>query len=151
MSLLTGIARLIPHSVAERMVRHDSEDYMNPLSGRRVVILAGVLVIIGAVVELIVRHSIESALSLTGAGVVAIINFRWLEALVGRVVQPGKPQVDSGSVLRFLARLALLGLVMAALVLVPRVDGLAVVLGFSTVVVALIVEGVRWARCDGGG
>jgi hypothetical protein len=133
------------------MAATEIETATEAFSGRRVVILAGVLVIVGAVVELIVRHSIESALSLTGAGVVAIINFRWLEALVGRVIQPGKPQVDSGSVLRFLARLALLGLVMAALVLVPRVDGVAIVLGFSSVVVALIVEGVRWARVEGGG
>ena len=80
-------------------------------SSRRVVILAGVLVIIGALVELIVRRSIEGALSLTAAGVVAIINFRWLEALVGRVIQPGRPQLDRGSALRFLARLALLGVV----------------------------------------
>jgi len=108
-------------------------------------------VIIGALFELLVRRSLDGALSLTGAGGVAIINFRWLDALVWRVIQPGRPRLDLGSALRFLARLALLSGVMAAILLVPRVDGVAVALGFSALVVALLMEGVHWARAEGGG
>jgi len=40
---------------------------------------------------------------------------------------------------------------MAAILLVPRVDGVAVALGFSALVVALLMEGVHWARAEGGG
>ena len=90
------------------------------------------------------------ALSLTAAGLVAMINFRWLEVIVDRVVQPGKPRFDRWTVLRILGRLTLLAGILAALVMVPRVDAVAVAFGFSTLVVALVVEGLRQARFGGG-
>jgi len=46
--------------------------------------------------------------------------------------------------------MALLAALFAVVVLVPRVDGVAVALGFSTVVVALVIEGIRSARVGGG-
>ena len=55
---------------------------------RRVARTAWGLVIVGAAGELILRKSVAGAASLTGAGAVAIINFRWLEAVLRRVVQP---------------------------------------------------------------
>jgi hypothetical protein len=81
---------------------------------------------------------------------VAIINFRWLEALVERVVHAGQPRLDLGSVLRLIGRLALLGCVIAAMAWLPQVDGAAVALGFTSVVIALLAESFRWAR-EGGG
>ncbi len=90
------------------------------------------------------------ALSLTAAGLVAMINFRWLEVIVHRVVQPGKPRFDGWTVLRILGRLTLLAGILAALLLVPRVDAVAVAFGFSTLVVALVIEGLRRARVGGG-
>ena len=87
---------------------------------------------------------------LTAAGTVAIINFRWLEVVLERVIQPGKPSYDRSAILRIIARLALLACVLAALVWVPHIDPVAVTLGFSALVVALVVEGVRGGRVGGG-
>jgi len=119
-------------------------------SARRVAWLAGGLVTVGAACELALARSLPGALSLTAAGVVAIINFRWLEALVQRVVQPGRPRFDRWSALRFGARMLLFGAAVAALAWAPRVDFVAVALGFSALVVSLVVEGIRWGR-EGGG
>lgn len=119
-------------------------------SSARVIRLTLILVFIGATIELVIFLSISAALSLTAAGTVAIINFRWLELIVDRVVQPGKPTYDPVSILRIAARFALLACVLAALAWVPHIDPVAVTLGFSALVVALIVEGVRGSRVGGG-
>ena len=119
-------------------------------SFRRVLRIAAVLVVLGAAVELVLFRTWMGALSLTAAGLVAMINFRWLEVIVHRVVQPGKTQFDGSTVLRILGRLTLLAGILAALVMVPRVDAVAVAFGFSTLVVALVVEGLRQARFGGG-
>lgn len=119
-------------------------------SPRRVVRLAWVLVAIGAISMLILRRSFAGAASLTAAGLVAIINFRWLEDVLARVIRPGEPRFDRWSLFRFVARLVLLGAVLAAVVVIPEVDAVAVALGFSALVVALLVEGFRWARVGGG-
>ena len=117
---------------------------------RRVARTAWGLVIVGAAGELILRKSVAGAASLTGAGAVAIINFRWLEAVLRRVVQPGQPRFDRRSVLQFVGRLALFAGLFAALLWVPGVEPVAVALGFSTLVVALVFEGVRWGWSGGG-
>ncbi|MCP4900818.1 MAG: hypothetical protein GY906_27955 [bacterium] len=119
-------------------------------SPQRVVRLTAVLIGLGVLVELLVLRSVAGALSLTLAGVVAIINFRWLDMILERVIQPGEPQFDRASVLRIFARLSLLAVVLAAILLVPSVDPIAIALGFSAFVVALIVEGLRGARVGGG-
>jgi hypothetical protein len=119
-------------------------------STRRVVRLAWILVFSGAISELVIFRSISGCFSLTAAGTVAIINFRWLEMVLERVIQPGKPSYDRLAILRIIARLALLACVLAALVWVPRIDPVAVTLGFSALVVALVVEGVRGSRVGGG-
>jgi hypothetical protein len=116
----------------------------------RVVRLAWILVILGAAVELVIFRSMSGVLSLTAAGTVAIINFRWLEVIVHRVVQPGRPSYDLSSILRIIGRFALLGVMLAALVWVPQIDPVAVALGFSAPVAALVVEGVRGGRVGGG-
>jgi len=90
------------------------------------------------------------AVSLTAAGLVAMINFRWLEVIVHRVVQPGTSRFDRWTVLRILGRMALLVGLFAALLAVPRVDPVAVAVGFSTLVAALIIEGLRQVRVGGG-
>lgn len=123
---------------------------LDGFSSRRIVVLTGALVALGAIGELILRRSPAGALSLTGAGLVAIINFRWLEDLLRGVIQPGEPRFDRWSLLRFLARIALLGALLVAVVLVPRVDPVGIALGFSALVIALLVEAVRWARFGGG-
>jgi hypothetical protein len=105
---------------------------------------------IGVIYEALIQRSVAGALSLTGAGLVAIINFRLLEALVERVVQAGQPKFDLGSVLQLIGRFALVGCIMLGLAYLPRIDGVAVALGFTSVVIALLAESVRWARAGGG-
>ena len=90
------------------------------------------------------------ALSLTAAGLVAMINFRWLEMIVHRVVQPGKPRFDRWTILRLLGRMMLLAIIFAAFLVIPRIDAVAVAFGFSTLVVAIIIEGLRQVRVGGG-
>ena len=119
-------------------------------STRRVVRDTAFLVVLGAVAELVLFRTWMGAFCLTAAGLVAMINFRWLEVIVHRVVQPGKPRFDRWTVLRFLGRLTLLAVVFAAFLLVPRIDAVAVALVFSALVVAIVIEGLRQARVGGG-
>ena len=115
-------------------------------STSRVIRITAVLVVLGAVVELVLFRTWMGALCLTAAGLVAMINFRWLEVIVHRVVQPGKPRFDRWTVLRFLGRLTLLAIIFAAFLLIPRIDAVAVAFGFSTLVVAIVIEGLRQVR-----
>jgi hypothetical protein len=116
----------------------------------KVVRLAWILVFLGALSELVIFLSISGALCLTAAGTVAIINFRWLEMVIERVVQPGKPSYDLKSIFRIIGRFVLLAGVLAAIAWLPQIDPVAIVLGFSAPVAALIVEGVRQSRVGGG-
>ena len=79
-----------------------------------------------------------------------MINFRWLEVIVHRMLQPGKADLDRWTLLRVLGRFFLLACLLAAIYLVPQIDPVAVTLGFSTLVVALVVEGLRGDRVGGG-
>ncbi len=120
-----------------------------PFSTARVMWIAGVLVAAGTVIEFVVSRSIWPALSLSFSGAAAIINFHWLEVLVGRVAQPGAPRYGGAAVLRIFLRMALLGSVLVALVIVPQADPLAIALGFSAIVVAILIEAFRWALKGG--
>ena len=119
-------------------------------STRRVIRNTAILVVLGAVAELVLFRTWMGAFCLTAAGLVAMINFRWLEVIVHRVVQPGKPRFDRWTVARFLGRMTLLAIIFAAFLLVPRIDAVAVALGFSALVVAIVIEGLRQARVGGG-
>ena len=125
-------------------------DERGDFSPARVLRTTAVLVLLGALVELVLFRTWVGAVSLTAAGVVAMINFRWLEVIVHRVVQPGTSRFDRWTVLRILGRMALLAGLFAALLAVPRVDPVAVAVGFSTLVAALIIEGLRQVRVGGG-
>jgi hypothetical protein len=116
----------------------------------RVLRITAILVAVGAVAELVLFRTWMGAMSLTAAGLVAMINFRWLEVIVNRTVQPGKTRVDRWTVLRIFGRLTLLAGVFAALLMVPQVDPVAVTLGFSALVVAIVIEGLRQVRIEGG-
>jgi hypothetical protein len=127
-----------------------SPEIEDDFSTDRVIRTTSILVVLGAVAELVLFRTWMGAFCLTAAGLVAIVNFRWLEVIVHRVVQPGKARFDRWTVLRFLGRLILLAAVFAAFLLVPRIDAVAVALGFSTLVVAIVIEGLRQARVGGG-
>ncbi len=125
---------------------HDDDGF----SSSRVVRMAAILVVVGAVAELVLFRTWIGAVSLTAAGLVAMINFRWLEVIVHRMIQPGKARLDRWTLLRIIGRLILLAGILAALVVVPQFDAVAVALGFSTLVVALIIEGLRRGHVGGG-
>lgn len=127
-----------------------ASDERDDFSPARVLRTAAVLVLLGALVELVLFRTWMGAVSLTAAGLVAMINFRWLEVIVHRVVQPGTSRFDRWTVLRILGRMALLVGLFAVLLAVPRVDPVAVAVGFSTLVAALIIEGLRQVRVGGG-
>ncbi len=127
-----------------------TDDTSEAFSSKRVEMLAAAIAIVGGLAYGLLRHSLSSGLSLTAAGAVAIINFRWLEVVLMRVVQPGAPHFDGGSALRLLGRMALFGVLMAALLWVPNIDAVGVALGFSALVIALVVEAFRWGRAGGG-
>jgi len=127
-----------------------ASDERDDFSLARVLRTTAFLVLLGALVELVLFRTWMGAVSLTAAGLVAMINFRWLEVIVHRVVQPGTSRFDRWTVLRILGRMALLVGLFAALLAVPRVDPVAVAVGFSTLVAALIIEGLRQVRVGGG-
>ena len=127
-----------------------ADDAPEAFSSKRVEVLAAVISIVGGLAFALFRYSLSSGLSLTAAGAVAIINFRWLEVVLMRVVQPGAPHFDGGSALRLLGRMALFGVLMAALLWVPDIDAVGVALGFSALVIALVIEAFRWGRTGGG-
>ena len=132
------------------MAAPTSSEQQPGFSFERVIRLAWILIFLGAASELVIFLSISGALCLTAAGTVAIINFRWLEMVIERVVQPGRPSYDFSSILRIIGRFALLAGVLAAIAWLPQIDPVAIVLGFSAPVAALIVEGVRQSRVGGG-
>ncbi len=132
------------------MAAQETPDQPPGFSLGKVIRLAWILVILGAISELVIFLSISGALCLTAAGTVAIINFRWLEVVIERVVQPGSPRYDLSSIFRIIGRFALLAGVLAAIAWLPHIDPVAIVLGFSAPVAALIVEGVRQSRVGGG-
>ena len=117
---------------------------------RRVERLAWVLLGVAVLLDLALTRSMTSGLSLTAAGVVAIVNFRWLERVLHRVLQPGRPRFDRFSMLRASGRMVLLAGLLAAVALVPRVDPVAVAAGISLPVLALVIEGLRRAGHGGG-
>ena len=108
------------------------------------------MVVVGALAELVLFRTWIGAVSLTAAGLVAMINFRWLEVIVHRLIQPGKARLDRWTLLRIIGRLILLAGILAALVVVPGFDAVAVACGFSTLVVALVIEGLRQGSVGGG-
>ena len=132
------------------MVAPTTPDHESDFSLGNVNRLAWIFVFSGAISELVIFRSISGALCLTAAGTVAIINFRWLEMVVENVVQPDRPSYDFWSIIRIIGRFALLAGVLAAVAWMPHIDPVAIVLGFSAPVAALIFEGVRQSRVGGG-
>jgi hypothetical protein len=126
------------------------DEFFDTFSMERVTWLALALSALGGAIYLLALRSISGAVSLTAAGAVAIVNFRWLEEVLNRVLQPGSPRFSGSSLVRIAGRMLLFGGLLAALVWIPKIDPVAVVLGFSTLVVAVVVEGIFWARVGGG-
>ena len=118
-------------------------------SSRRVSVTAAVVVISASAGWAWATRSWAAASSLTGAGAVAIVNLHWLAEVVERVVQAGGPRLDRGSVVRYLLRILLLAGLLAAVLLVPEVDPVAVAVGLTIPLIAAVVEGLRAGHSRG--
>jgi len=127
-------------------MRRKAVDPMEPEDGfspGRIMLMTAAFSIVGGLAWGLYRESAASALSLTGTGALAIINFRWLETILSRVLRGSSPRLDGGTVLPFAGRMLVLALLLAALLFIPSVDGIGVALGYSALVIALIIEGLR--------
>lgn len=81
-----------------------------------------------------------SLAGLTCGAVVTMINFLWLEEIVGAVLQP-TPRLKAWRLSwRALARFPLLGLALSVAIFVARFNAVSVLLGFSIVVVGIMGE-----------
>jgi hypothetical protein len=77
---------------------------------------------------------------LTCSAAVVMINFLWLEGIVGKTLQPA-PQVKAWRLaVRTLARFALFGAALTIAIFVVRFNTLSVLLGFSIIVIGIMGE-----------
>lgn len=84
----------------------------------------------------------KSLLGLTCSAAVIMINFLWLEDIVVRVLQP-TPRLKAWRLaVRTLARFALFGAAFSIAIFVARFDALSVLLGFSVLVLGILMEAV---------
>ncbi len=103
---------------------------------------AGLALALAIGIVLILLDKPLAALVLTATATVAIINGLWLESLLVRVLQPGRPRVSRGAVVLLVTRLLLWGLLFGALWALREVVELwAVAVGLGCFLVALGVAG----------
>lgn len=82
-------------------------------------------------------------LGLTCSALVVMIGHLWLERILDRLLLP-VPQVRPWRLgVHVLARLSLLGLALAIAIFVARFSAISVILGFSVVVGAIMIEAAR--------
>lgn len=84
----------------------------------------------------------KGALGLTCSAAVVMINFLWLEQILGKTLQSA-PQAKAWRVaVRTMARFALFGGALAVAIFVVRFNSLSVLLGFSVIVIGIMGEAV---------
>ena len=102
----------------------------------------GLALALTAGIVLILFDKPLTALALTVTAGVAIINGLWLEKLLVKVLQPGRPRVSRGAVVLLLVRFGLWGLLFGAVYAVrERIELWAVAVGLGCYLVALAVAG----------
>lgn len=84
----------------------------------------------------------RSWVGLTCSAAVVMINFQWLESMVGQILQPQPRPKTWSLVLRALARFALFGAALSIAIIFARSDALSVLLGFSVLVAGIVTEAV---------
>jgi len=84
----------------------------------------------------------EGALGLTCSAAVVMINFLWLEQILGKTLQSA-PQAKAWRVaVRTMARFALFGVALSVAIFVVRFNSLSILLGFSVIVIGIMGEAV---------
>jgi phosphatidylserine synthase len=102
----------------------------------------GLALALTAGIVLILLDKPLEALALTVTAGVAIINGLWLERLLVKVLQPGRPRVSRSAVVLLLVRFGLWGLLFAAVYAVREwIELWAVAVGLGCFLVALAVAG----------
>lgn len=102
----------------------------------------GLALALAAGIVLILLDKPLSALALTATAAVAIINGLWLERLLVKVLQPGRPRVSRGAVVLLLVRFGLWGLLFGAVYAAREwIELWAVAVGLGCFLVALAVAG----------
>jgi hypothetical protein len=91
-------------------------------------------------VFVVLQSGWKSLIGLTCGAAVVMINFLWLEEIVSNLLQPTPHLRTWRLTLRALARFALLGVAVMVTIYVARLNALSVLLGFSIVVVGIMVE-----------
>jgi hypothetical protein len=110
---------------------------------RRALALAAVITV-GAAALVTWMGKPWSALALTVTTAVGMINGLWLEGLLIRLLQPGRPRITRGAVALLVGRFALWGLLFGFLYLLrERIELWAVAVGIGCFLVALAVAGLR--------
>jgi hypothetical protein len=113
---------------------------------RRAVAAAAALTIAAAVVVALAGKP-WSALILTASGAIAIINGIWLEGVLNKLLQPGKPRLSWGIAWALFARWALWGfLLLAVLALRSRVEAWVVAVGAGFFLIAVSAAAIRQDR-----
>jgi len=103
---------------------------------RRIAFSSYVLMLI----PIIILEGWKGALGLTCSAAVVMINFLWLEQILGKTLQSA-PQAKAWRVaVRTMARFALFGAALAVAIFVVRFNSLSVLLGFSVIVIGIMGE-----------
>ena len=123
--------------LTEQEGKADAESQRQSL--RRVRIFAGLAY--GAfAIWFVVTRDWRSLVGLTCSALVIMINFLWLEEIVSALFQPA-PQVNARPVLvRNISRFILFGVALSVVIFIARFSALSILLGFSIIVVGIMVE-----------
>ena len=78
---------------------------------------------------------------LIAGSLIAILNFKSLRRVTTKMLNEGKGKSRNG--LRFFIKIILLFGIVGGLIFYVKVDAVAFLAGFSTIVVAILIEGVR--------
>ena len=88
------------------------------------------------------RGEWKSLGGLTCSAAVVMMNFAWLEQIVGEVLQPTPNLKAWRLTVRTLARFALFGAALTITIFIARFDAISVLLGFSVLVAGILGEAV---------
>lgn len=94
--------------------------------------------------------SIPFAASVVAGGLLAIINFYWLLSVLKRVLQMPAQQASRFAQLRYLLRLAILGVVIWLLIHFASIDIIGLLLGLSITVLNIIALALYRVAQKGG-
>jgi hypothetical protein len=93
-------------------------------------------------VPVLVTSGWRGLIGLTCSGLVTMINFLWLEEILGTLLQPSPRRHLWRLTARALSRFALLGVALLVTIFVARMNAVSLLLGFSIVVVGIVAEAV---------